>query len=386
MPNKQKSPTTNSANLQTSIIDQNSIDQFLTKIKIFKPDSHKGQNGKLLIIGGSKLFHAASQWSLQVASRLADMVFYASIPSNNQLIQQAKQHFKDGIVISRLEIEDYIQEADCVLIGPGMMRHELDLDLHQKNPAHLKNNPPNSKEWQDNTQKITNYLLAKYPNKKWVLDAGALQMANPALLTKSCIVTPHQQELITLIKNSILYLQLKKQHNADKADIKTGSRVVKKTPDSLGKKNINNKLNNHSRQHSSSNPKHNPKQPEKQPDLPKSQTLQQQLLSLHNLWQQATILLKGQTDFVISNNQLWQIQGGNAGLTKGGTGDVLAGLVAGLYSNNQAKISAIAASYINKKTGDKLFQQTGQFYNASQLADAAPAIMWQEIQRAVNIN
>ena len=45
--------------------------------ELYKPPagSHKGQNGKLMIIGGSKLFHAASLWSLKVASRIVDMVF-----------------------------------------------------------------------------------------------------------------------------------------------------------------------------------------------------------------------------------------------------------------------------------------------------------------------
>ena len=47
------------------------------------PDSHKGQNGKLLVIGGSHLFHAASLWALTVASRIVDLVHYSSVPENN---------------------------------------------------------------------------------------------------------------------------------------------------------------------------------------------------------------------------------------------------------------------------------------------------------------
>ena len=59
------------------------IQDFDTELlkKLYRPaqDSHKGQNGKLLLIGGSKLFHAASLWPLTVASRVCDMVFYASV-------------------------------------------------------------------------------------------------------------------------------------------------------------------------------------------------------------------------------------------------------------------------------------------------------------------
>src|SRR5579859_5973250 len=95
------------------------LEKYFQHIQLPKPDSHKGQNGKLLIIGGSELFHAASKWSLDVASKCIDMVFYSSVPSNNTLIQQAKGEFWNGIVVSRGEVESYFAEADCILIGPG---------------------------------------------------------------------------------------------------------------------------------------------------------------------------------------------------------------------------------------------------------------------------
>ena len=94
----------------------------LKKLYLPARDSHKGQNGKLLIIGGSKLFHAASLWSFTVASRIVDMVYYASVPENNQIVQKAKEEFRNGIVVQREELEGYVYEADCILIGPGMVR------------------------------------------------------------------------------------------------------------------------------------------------------------------------------------------------------------------------------------------------------------------------
>src|SRR3990167_3259043 len=94
----------------------------LKKLYVPPPASHKGMNGKLLIIGGSKLFHAASLWALEIASRIVDMAYYASVPENNQIVHKAKSSFKNGIVIPREEIENYIKEADCVLMGPGMVR------------------------------------------------------------------------------------------------------------------------------------------------------------------------------------------------------------------------------------------------------------------------
>jgi len=57
-----------------------------SRLRTAVPGSHKGQNGKLLIIGGSSLFHAASAWSLQVAARLVDMVFYSSVPGGDSFV------------------------------------------------------------------------------------------------------------------------------------------------------------------------------------------------------------------------------------------------------------------------------------------------------------
>ena len=88
-----------------------------------------------------------------------------------------------------------------------------------------------------------------------------------------------------------------------------------------------------------------------------------------------TILLKGPVDIVSDGEKTVQIPGGNAGMTKGGTGDVLAGLVAALYCKNEAFLSACSASFINKKAGESLFQKMGLYFNASDLADEIPVAM-----------
>jgi NAD(P)H-hydrate epimerase len=253
------------------------IKPFLEKIELPAADSHKGQNGKLLIIGGSQLFHAASKWSLDIASKFVDMVFYSSVPSNNQLILEAKSEFWNGIVIPRDELEHYVKEADCILIGPGMERA-------------------------DETKQVVNDLLKKYPDKKWVLDAGALQMVNPGLLKANHVITPHSREMA----------QLEKKLN--------GALLL------------------------------------------------------------ATVLLKGEVDVVKTGQQEIKIEGGNAGMTKGGTGDVLAGLVAALYCTHDALTSCVVGSYINKKAGDKLFEQAGYYFNASDLVKAVPTVFWQTLQ------
>src|SRR5512147_2628558 len=94
--------------------------------KLYTPasDSHKGENGKVLIIGGSVLFHAASLWALQVASRIVDMVFYSSVPENNALVEKEKEEFRNGIIVQRNKLKHYIEDADCILIGPGLPRED----------------------------------------------------------------------------------------------------------------------------------------------------------------------------------------------------------------------------------------------------------------------
>lgn len=238
--------------------------------------SHKGQNGRLLIIGGSHLFHAASLWALTVASRIVDLVHYSSVPENNKIVQKAKEEFRNGIVVSRGDVESYIEEDDCILIGPGMTRdHE--------------------------TETLTNSLLKKYPHKQWIIDAGALQMMDITLIPKNAIITPHHGEYAQLFGDQDVAAAAKKH------------------------------------------------------------------------W--CIVLLKGERDIVSDGKETRVIEGGNTGMTKGGTGDVLAGLIAALACKNDPFLATIAGSFINKKAGDALYARVGPYFNASDLADQIPYSM-----------
>lgn len=249
-------------------------------IQLPNPTSHKGQNGRLLIIGGSALFHSASMWSLTVASRIVDLVHYSSIPENNKLIQKAKEEFRNCIVVGREDIDAYIQEDDCILIGPGMTRSE-------------------------ETASLTNILVSSYPKKRWVIDAGALQMIDPHRIPHGSILTPHHKEFA--------YLQ-------------------EKTTDGIT------------------------------PELFAKQY-------------QCIIVQKGTVDIVTNGEVTEHISGGNAGMTKGGTGDVLSGLIAALATTNAPFAAACAGSYINKQAGDDLYVRVGPFYNATDLANQIPLTM-----------
>ena len=96
--------------------------------------------------------------------------------------------------------------------------------------------------------------------------------------------------------------------------------------------------------------------------------IDEQIKSLAGIFH-CTILLKGEIDHIVFEKEYIKVKGGNAGMTKGGTGDVLAGLVAALYCKNDAFTSAVTASSINKKAGEDLYQKMGLWFNASDLAD-----------------
>lgn len=267
----------------------------LATLTFATPGSHKGQNGRLLIIGGSHLFHAASIWALEVASRVVDLVHYSSVAENNEIVMDIKKQFRDGIVVPRKDINSYVKEDDCILIGPGMTRDE-------------------------ETKSLTDRLLKAYPRKQWVIDAGALQMMDLSLIPDHAILTPHHGEFASLWE----------KHQRVNASAQEGS--------------------------------------------------DEERIKVFAKQYHCIVLLKGHKDIACDGEGNCRvIEGGNEGMTKGGTGDVLAGLIAALACKNDPMSAAIAGSFINKKAGDELYKTVGPFYNASDLATIVPRVLFRLI-------
>lgn len=290
----------------------------LKNLYIPPPGSHKGQNGRLLIIGGSHLFHAASLWALTVASRIVDLVHYSSVPENNEIVQKAKEEFRNGIVVRREDVEAYIDEDDCILIGPGMERNAQ-------------------------TKELTNRLLRKYPKKKWVIDAGALQMMDLAVIPKNAILTPHHGEFASLLKRAEVASE-----NLDPSSVSSShTPYAQSLRESEAGQNFTSSSRGDTSQVTWFAKKYN-----------------------------CIVLLKGEKDIACSlEGGCRVIEGGNAGMTKGGTGDVLAGLIAALACKNDPFLATIAGSFINKKAGDALYKRVGPYFNATDLANQIPLAM-----------
>ena len=236
-----------------------------------KQDSHKGQNGRLLIIAGSEKFHGALLMAVKTASRIVDMVYVYS-PANAGLIDKLKSEIAVFINVFEKELWQTIEMVDAILIGPGLEENEIN-------------------------KKLVHKILKKYPNKKIVVDATAFWHLDPLLLHKNCVVTPHSREFSNTFNcepKPENVLAMAKKYNC-------------------------------------------------------------------------TVILKGKYDYVSDGKKLYENKTGNVGMTKGGTGDVVAGIISAFLCTNEPLISALAGIYLAGYTGDKLYKQVGTFYNAEDL-------------------
>ncbi len=242
--------------------------------------SHKGENGKLLIIGGSEKYHGAPLLAAKMASKVVDLVYFASVPENNELVKKTKSELAEFVVLKKSEIESKVQEFEAVLIGPGI-------------------------DNENSLGDFVNVLLKKYPDKKYILDADAFKYLDKKLLTKNVILTPHKKEFEVLF------------------DVKPTKENVYKAAREYG----------------------------------------------------CIIVLKGVEDYIASPNEIKINQTGNAGMTKGGTGDVLAGLIAGLACKNDLFLAASAGVFVSGLAGDQLQERVGSYFSASDLIREIPLVI-----------
>jgi NAD(P)H-hydrate epimerase len=88
------------------------------------------------------------------------------------------------------------------------------------------------------------------------------------------------------------------------------------------------------------------------------------------------ILLKSQTDIISDGKKVKLNKTGNAGMTVGGTGDVLAGIVAGLIAQGTPLFNAaVKGAFINGRAGDRLKKRKGFGFLASDILEQIPLVM-----------
>ncbi|HEX4920320.1 MAG TPA: NAD(P)H-hydrate dehydratase [Candidatus Bathyarchaeia archaeon] len=152
--------------------------------------SHKGDFGRLLIIGGSENFTGAPAFSALAATKCGtDLVYVASPTKTSEIISS----YSPDLITIKLpgehlnpnalpELERWINTADAIVLGPGIGLHEETVDAVRK-------------------------IISKAGelNKPLVLDADALKIFGRSRrrLKNPTVLTPHQGEFSQLLQRKI---------------------------------------------------------------------------------------------------------------------------------------------------------------------------------------
>lgn len=236
---------------------------YIKSLHIPEKGSHKGENGKLLIVGGSKQYHGAPMLSILAARRFVDLVYFYPGEKDSYLISAVKT-IPEVIVVDDLK---KIREVDCVLAGVGLGKAKFD--------------------------------ARQFEARKLVIDGDGLKRIN-GRVPKGAILTPHEGEFRMLFG---------KEGNS---------------------KNVKEMAKKH----------------------------------------KCIILKKGPVDIISDGKKVVTNTVHNPGMTKGGTGDVLAGLVAALACKNNGFDAAAAATVITGHAGNLLQKRQGYNFCASDIAES----------------
>ena len=268
----------------------------LTMMHRRKSEGHKGDSGKILVIGGGPYSGAPALAALAALRAGADLVTVA-VP---EPVFKIVASYSPNLIVRKLSsnvlcsddlsiLPDLINSHDVVVMGMGLGR---------------------ASETLETVRKILPFC------RKAVLDADALSALSGSIfetLAGNCelIVTPHAGEFALLrgIETPI-------NHEAR-------YKAVREFSEEKG----------------------------------------------------IVTLLKGKIDIISDGKQTLLNRTGNAGMTVGGTGDVLAGLTGSLFSRNPGFLAAACAAYINGLAGDMAFERAGNGLLATDVIEKIPEII-----------
>jgi len=275
-------------------IDENFVRKFYPSRK---KDSHKGENGRVLVIGGNWIYHGAPYIASLAALICGVDLVYVAVPKP---ISNAIRSMNPNLIV--IPLPDYkftkgnaerlikiMPEVDAILIGNGMGKGIIN----------------GLKEF-----------LTETSVKKIILDADALLPEAVNALSgseKDFILTPHEGEFRRISDHV------------------------------LSDKNFDEKV---------------------------------KIVMNFAKEKGATVLLKGPIDIITDSKELYLNSTGNAGMTVGGTGDALAGLVTCLFSKGIKAVEASAiGAYVNGSAGDLALKEKGLHFTATDVINYYPEIM-----------
>lgn len=259
-----------------------------------KNDAHKGDHGRLLVVGGAHRFTntpgivamAALRTGIDLVDiaapeRAADTT--AGFALNLLTAPLDGETVGAGHVDTLLDREQY---ADAVVIGPGLMAGE------------------------DTLEAVERFLAER--SVPAVVDADALRVARRDVLSGDDVLTPHSREFERLTGSA----PAKQREERLEA--------VRSAADRLG----------------------------------------------------CTVVLKRPTDVVSNGDRTATNTTGNPSMTRGGTGDVLAGVAGALLARGSAGYTAgRAAAYVTGAAGDRVLSEVGEGYLLEELLDRVPDVL-----------
>ncbi len=252
--------------------------------------SHKGDAGRVLVIGGGAYSGAPALSALGALRAGADIVTVAAPRDVSDIIAS----FSPNLIVRKLSGKR-LAEDDLPLISELIEKHDVVVMGMGLGTA-------------DETSAAVRKIVPLC--RKAVIDADALSPSLLHVFHKNMIITPHAGEM-------------KRISGVDVPDGKEKTDFIRKFA----------RDNN------------------------------------------VTVLLKGAVDIISDGIEVRANRTGNAGMTVGGTGDVLAGLVGALFAKHHAFEAANAAAFINGAAGDLAFLEFGYGLLATDVIDFIPKVM-----------
>lgn len=266
----------------------------LLRLRYRDKNSHKGQNGRVLVIGGSKDYSGAP--ALAALSSLASGSDLALVACPASISSPIRSYSPDLIVrtlsddfVSPKDVDQILkisENFDSLVVGCGLGR-------------------------EDETAVALNDLLAEV-QKPVLIDADGLKLSDLDLIKSAkndVVLTPHKAEFKAVFGSEI------------PEDLEDKMEMVQDAAKSCG----------------------------------------------------CTVLLKGAVDIISNGHKIRLNSTGNPGMTVGGTGDCLAGLVGGLMAQDYDGFeAAFLGAYINGRAGDIAAEKYCYHFTATNLLKFIP--------------
>jgi ADP-dependent NAD(P)H-hydrate dehydratase / NAD(P)H-hydrate epimerase len=261
-----------------------------------KTSSHKGENGRLLVIGGSETYTGSPALAAMAALRTGVDLTYITAPEKTAL---ALSSMSPDLITIKLEgkhlslknipsIKNMLSKVDAVVMGPGLGLHE------------------------ETVKAVENIVdIVEQKQLPLLLDADGLKAFAGGIrkLNTPLVYTPHSTEYAILTGT------------VPPEDLKARTKHVREEAAKLG----------------------------------------------------AVILLKGPVDIVSDGLRSKLNFTGNPGMTVGGTGDTLSGIVGAFLSQKIGPFRAsVGAAFINGCAGDLVVAEKGYHMVASDIIEKVP--------------